>query len=358
MPVRGLTKLRRHQFGRQSAFGSPVAATRAYLKSGVPEVELNWTDPEVDAGSLVEVAAPHREAPDLTAPLDIPQLHYNDIPLLMCGFFGGQVAPTGGGTAKTWTHEPAAVAPLDDLDPFTYEFGDDVEEDWYQLSDGVLESFEITIPAGLGAVTGSESWRFGAVGSTGSTDSPVVGDVPTDLSPEANEAVVYGKDLGIYIADNEAGLAAGQILNAFYGGTMRFSGDVDRKFWANGDQSFDVDEMARATIMVEYEMRLAKTTDIVGTGSESDHWLSDQAVDRYVRFDFLSKVLAQSPSTFHGWTLEGPSRYRTRTEDAEGGNSVVVLTGRAWYDAEDFEGFLRSIVVCTLAEEDLGEAGS
>ena len=92
MPVRGLTRLRRHQFGRQAAFGTPVAATKAYLFSGVPEVELNWTDPEVDAGSLVEVAAPHREAPDLTAPLDIPQLRYNYLPLLMSGFYGGQIA--------------------------------------------------------------------------------------------------------------------------------------------------------------------------------------------------------------------------------------------------------------------------
>ena len=201
MPVsRGLVKLRKHQFGRQSAFGSPVAATKAYLLSGVPEVELNWTDPEVDAGSLVEVAAPHREAPDLTAPLDIPQLRYNYLPHLHSGFFGGQVAPTGGGTAKTWPFNPASVAPLDTADPFTYEFGDDVEEDWYQLSDGILESFEVTIPVGLGACTGNESWRFGSVASTGSTDSPVVGTVPTPLDPVANEAVVYGKDLALYIA--------------------------------------------------------------------------------------------------------------------------------------------------------------
>jgi len=192
MPVRGLTRLRRHQFTLQSAFGTPEAATKAYLFSGVPEVELNWTDPEVDAGSLVEVAAPHREAPDLTAPLDIPQLRYNYVPKLLSGFFGGQIAPTGAGTAQTWTQTPASVAPLDDLDGHTYEFGDDVEEDWFQLNDGVLESFEVTIPVGLGACTGSASWRFGSVNSTGSTDSPVVGTVPTELAPDANETVLYG----------------------------------------------------------------------------------------------------------------------------------------------------------------------
>ncbi len=359
MPVvRGLTKARKHLFGRQAAFGTPVAATKAYLLSGVPEVELNWTDPEVDAGSLVEVAAPHREAPDLTAPLEIPQLRYNYLPKLFSGFFGGQVVPTGGGTAKTWTYIPASVAPLDELDPFTYEFGDDVLEDWYQLTDGVLESFEIEIPVGLGACTGSETWRFGSVASTGSTDSPVVGSVPTDLDPEANEAVVYGKDLSIYIADTEAGLAGGQVLDALYSGTLRFSGDLDLKRYANGSQTFEVSAVARASIMVEYEIRFAKTTDIVGTGSESDHWMSDQAVDRYLRLAWESTVIAQTPSTPYSFDVSSPTRYRTRTEDAEGGNSVVVLTGRAWYDKDDFEAFLKSTIVCTTTEAELGEAGS
>lgn len=355
--VRGLTKLRRHQFARQAAFGTPVAATKAYLHSGVPEHELNWTDPEVDAGSLVTVAAPHREAPDLTVSLETPQLRYNYLPKLFSGFFGGQVTPAGGGTAKTWTFTPAAVAPLDDLDPWTYEFGDDVEEDWFQDFDGVLESFEITVPVGLGACTASESWRFGGFHSTGSTDSPVVGDVPTDLSADANEAVVYGKDLTVYIADTEAGLAAGSILGAFYGGTIRVSGDIDRKFYADGSQTFDVDEMVRASVMVEYEFRWGKTTDIVGTSSESDWWMSDQSVDRYMRLKWLSTVEAQG-GTFYSADISSPTRYRTRTEDAEGGNSVVVLTAQAWYDAVDFEGFLKAIIVNTLTDAELGLAGS
>lgn len=353
MAVRGLTRLRKHQFGRQAAFGTPTDATKAYLLSGVPDVELNWTDPEVDAGSLVTVAAPHREAPDLTADLDIPQLRYNYLPLLFSGFFGGGVEPTGA-TAKTWTYNPASVAPLDDLDGFTYEFGDDVLEDWYQLTDGMLESFEIAIPVGLGACTGSASWRFGEVNSTGSTDSPVVGTVPSDIDPAANEAVVYGKDLSIFIADTQAGLGAGQIMDALYSGTIRFSGDLDLKRYANGSQDYSVSQIARATLEVEYELRLAKTTDIVGTGSESDKWMSDQSVDRYIRLFFESTVDAATSTPF-SFDLSSPTRYYTRTEDAEGGNSVVVLTGHAWYDAVDFAGFLQAIAVTTLGEADLGE---
>ena len=178
MPVQGLTRLRRHLFGRQAAFGTTVAATKAYPFKGVPEVELNWTDPEVDMGSIDPVAAPHREAPALTAPLTDPQLAYDTLPLLLAGFFGGSLEPTGAGTAKTWHFTPASET-IDPIDPFTYEFGDDVLTDWYQFGDGILDSVEFTGPDGLGPVTTSMAWRFGSVRSTGATDAPVVGAVPT-----------------------------------------------------------------------------------------------------------------------------------------------------------------------------------
>ena len=63
MPIQGLVRYRKHQFGRQSVFGTKVAATRAYPFSGTPDVELNWTDPEVDTGSRVITIALHHEAP-------------------------------------------------------------------------------------------------------------------------------------------------------------------------------------------------------------------------------------------------------------------------------------------------------
>src|SRR5678816_1876654 len=126
MPVAGLVKARKHQFGRQEDFGTKVAATRAYPFKGVPSVDLQWTDPDVDVGSIVTTVAPQRGIGAYTAPLTDPRLAYNNLPLVLCAVLGGEVDPTGGGAAKTWTHTPAAVAPLDDPDLFTYEFGDDV----------------------------------------------------------------------------------------------------------------------------------------------------------------------------------------------------------------------------------------
>ena len=151
MPVQGLVRLRKHQLGRQSVLGTKVAATRAYPFKGVPDVELNWTDPDIDEGSIDPVSAPSRMAPTLGAPLTDPQLSYNNLPLLLSAFFGGAVSPTGG-PAYVWSYAPAS-ATVDDPDLFTYQFGDDVLTDWYQLGDGLLEGFELTGPDGLGPIT-------------------------------------------------------------------------------------------------------------------------------------------------------------------------------------------------------------
>ena len=149
MPIQGFVRSRQHNFGRQASLGTKVSAKRAYGFRGVPTPNLNWTDPEVDTGAIVPVVAPFRGIPDLSASLTDPRLAYNSLPLLLAGLFGGGVTPTGSGTAKTWAFAPAAVAPLDDDDVFTYEFGDDVTTDWYQFGDGLLERCEITGPEGV-----------------------------------------------------------------------------------------------------------------------------------------------------------------------------------------------------------------
>lgn len=107
MPIQGFVKQRKWQFGRQQVAGTKVAATRAYPHTGTPSVDLAWTDPEVDVGSRDPVAPPTRGPADLTAGLDSPVLYYNNLTKILCGFFGGGEAPTGGGSAKTWNHEPA-----------------------------------------------------------------------------------------------------------------------------------------------------------------------------------------------------------------------------------------------------------
>jgi hypothetical protein len=358
MPVAGLVRLRKHLFGRQSDHGTKVAATRAYPFRGVPEVELNWTDPEVDEGSLDPVAAPSRGAPDIGAPLTDNSVHYNDLPLKLAAFFGGNVSPTGVGTAQTWLFEPASET-VDELDLFTYEMGDDVLDDWFQLGDGILTDWELTGPEGLGPLTDSMTWKFGSASSTGSTDSPVTGIVPTPaLSVATNDAILYLKDVGIYIASDYANIATSQITDALHSFVLRFSREVDEKRWANADQEFDVDAFATASRAIELECSWAKTDDIVGLGSEADAWFSDDSVTRYVRIEGSSKVLAESPSTYYKVTIDMPMRYYTRSDGESGGNAIVVLTGHAFNEPDTFGGVLKATVVCTLTDAELGTIGS
>jgi hypothetical protein len=357
MAVEGLVRLRKHQFGRQDTFGTKVAATRAYPFSGTPSVDLQWTDPEVDTGSIVTTVAPKRESGEFTASLTDPQLAYNNIPLLMEGVFGGNVNPLGG-AIETWTHEPSAIDPLDDDSDFTYEFGDDRTDDWYQLGDGVLDSVEITGPEGLGALTTSMSWRFGSAASNSSTDSPPSPAVPTaGLSVDTNPALVYLKDMGLYIASTQAGLGAGQIMNALHTFAMTITAEHDDKRFANATQSFDVSDRSRTGYAVELALTLAKTDDTVGTGSETDAWFSDDAVDRFVRLAFTSTKII-SGITPYSWIVEMPLRYYTREEGESSGNAVIVLTGHAWYDPDDFAGFFSSVVKNSLHAADLGSAAS
>ena len=84
MPIQGFVRLRKHQYGRQAAFGTAVAASKVYPFQGVPDVNLNWTDREVDEGSRFRIAAPYRGAPELTASYTDDAVEYNTMPLLLC----------------------------------------------------------------------------------------------------------------------------------------------------------------------------------------------------------------------------------------------------------------------------------
>jgi hypothetical protein len=349
MPIQGFTRLRRHLFGRQSVFGNAEPATRAYPFSGTPDVNLNWTDPEGDFGSIDPIAPPTRGASEPVASLTAPVLNYNDLPLLLSAFFGGSVDPTGGGTAKTWNYSPASLT-ADDFDAFTYEFGDDVTTDWFQLRDGVLNDFEIS-GEDQGALTASMSWAFAHAASTSSTDSPVEGAVPHNLTVDSAAIPIYLKDCSLYIDSVAANLGDTQISDALHAFRLRASQELDKKRFANGSQEFEISGYGRGARSIELELTFAKTSDTVGTGSETDAWFSDEAVDRFVRLEFISPSFAQtagSPDIPYSWVVDLPLRYYTRAEGERGGNTVVVLTGRSFYESVTLDYAIDTVLVNTL----------
>jgi hypothetical protein len=333
--------------------GTKVEAARAYPFTGTPTVDLTWTDPDVDAGSIDPTAPPYRGAGEFTASLDDPSLKYNNLPLHLSAALGENEVPiTGGGGQETWTHKPPSTTAADP-DLFTYQFGDDVLTDWFQLGDGLIETLEISGSREADTpLTATTTWRFGSAASTGSTDSPVTGTVPTaGLTVSTTDTMVYLKDAGIYIASTIAGIAAGQITDALHSFVLRVTNTWDLKRYANGDQLFDIDAYALAERLIELECTWAKTADTVGTGSEADAWFSDTSVNRYVRLLFTSTEDAGTGVPY-SWRVTMPLRYYTRAEGEIGGNSVVVLTGHAFYDPGDFDGVIESIVVNTLGEAD------
>ena len=349
MPVQGFTRLRKQQFGRQASFGTKVAAKRAYPFRGVPDPNLNWTDPDIDVGSVDPVASPIRGIPALTAALTDSGLKYNNIPIIMSAMFGGGVTPTAAATGWRWTHEPASSTLLDEYDAYTYEFGDDVLTDYFQFGDGTLDRLEVTGPEGLAALTTSMTWRFGSVSSTGSTDSPVTGTVPTPgLTVGTSDVVVYLKDASVFIATDFYDLDSSQINDALHSFVLRVNQATDEKRWANGTQTFDVSAFGRGARTIEWELTLAKTAETVGLGSESDAWMSDNVVNRYIKIAFES-VEDAAAATPYSWEISSPIRYFTRADDAVGGNTVIRLTGHSFFDDSDFNGVFRSVAVNTLA---------
>ena len=357
MPVAtaGLVRLRKHQFGRQSAFGTAVAATRAYPFGGVPDVNLNWTDPEGDFGSLDPVSTPTREASDLTAGLSASRVYYNDLPLMLAGIFGDAVTPAGAGTSKTWTFEPASLT-ADDLDLFSYEFGDDKADDWFQLFDGLLESLTFNFPEGLGAVSADMSWRFGSVRYEGATEAALqpTPTVPTaGLSVDADGVPVYLGDAVLSIDSTSAAIGTTAISDALHSGSLAISRELDLKRFANGT-GFDLSGYGPGARIIELSLQFAKTADTVGVGSESDAWFSETAINRFVELEFTSGSVAETgtPDVPYSWLLQMPLRYYTRTDGNIGGNSTVTLMGRAFYHPTFARAF-RSVVVNTLAAASL-----
>ena len=352
MPIQGFTRLRKHQFGRQAAFGTADPATRAYPFSGVPAVNLNWTDPDVDAGSLYPIAPPYRGIADIGASLNAPVVNYNDLPLMLSAIFGGGVTPTGAGTAKTWAYTPGWDS-ADAVDVFTYEFGDDVLTDWFQLRDGILSNLNVTSPEDRGPLSAAMTWVFGGAASTGSTDSPVDGTVPTaGLSVDTGAVPVYAKDTSLYIDSTIGGIGTTKIVDALHTFGINITRELDQKRFVNGLQTDDLDGYGVTGYTIEVTCQFAKTSDTVGTGSEADAWFSDTAVDRFVRFKSISTVNAEA-ATPYSWQVDMPLRYYTRADGEIGGNTTVTLTGRAFVEADTLDGAVATTVVNTLADTGL-----
>ena len=345
MPIQGFTRNRSHQFGLQSALNTPVAATRRIAFRGVPDINPNWTDQDVDTGSIDPVLPAYRVGADITLPLT-GMLDFHHIPMLMAAGIEGGVTPTGA-TAKTWTHTTSSLSATT-LDYFTDEFADDVNnnnsgppEDGMQLYGGVAESLEFGFDESLGPWTVSSTFRFSGVNAH---VTPTSG-----LSVGSNLPLVFGADTALYIDDTSGGIGSTLIADSLHSATVNISNTLDLKRFAQGSNTrFQIDGYGLSGRTITATFRFAKTSQIVAAlSSETVDWLNADPVNRYVSLVTTSENEADTGVPY-SWTQNFSGTWRTRTDSEIGGNSVVELSLTGRYDTGLGYAY-RSTVVNTLA---------
>lgn len=359
MPVQGFTRYRKWQFGYQGSNSSllltPVAATRALPYRGVPDVNPNWTYAEVDQGALHKIQAPYRTGLDATFPLAGP-LAYNDLPYLLTGALEGVSTPTGAGTAKTWTYEPASLSSPDPLGFFTAQFGDDVGDpagetpaDWFQFPGSMLEQLTLEGPQDMGPLQVTANYRAAEARNSGSTDFPATGTVPTPgLTVDPSPVWVYLGDCELFINDTAGAIGTTKITNALHAMTLSVQNELDVKRWANGSNTrFSVQDYGRGEQMLRLELLFAKTAQTVGLLSEADKWNDNDPQSRFVELRFTCPTLAQAGIPY-SFNVKAALRHITRADQEINNNTVVRLAGDIFYDA-GLGYAIRAVVVNTLA---------
>lgn len=327
MPIVGLTRNRNHQFGLQTVINTPVAATRRIAFRGVPDINPNWTEQDdVDTGSIDPALPPYRVGADITMPLSA-SMNYHHIPLLMAAAVRGGVSPTGGGAAKTWTHQSLSLTSTT-LDFFTDEFSDDatpVPEDGMQLYGGVIERLTMGFDETLGPWQIASDWRFSGVNAHKTRTA--------GLTVGSNLPLVFGADTALYIDDTSGGIGGTLIADALHSAEVRIENTLDIKRYAQGSNTrFQISGYGLSARVIGATFRFAKTSAIVGAlNSETVDWLSADPVNRYV------KLLTQSTATAdtgvpYSWDQRFSGTWRVRSDVEIGGNAIVELQLVGRYD--------------------------
>lgn len=344
------TRLRKHQWGYQgsnvSTIRTPVAAVRVIPLRGTPNVEPNLTFDDVDEGSIDPVQAPYFGPLDITETLS-GTTTYNDLPWYLSAAIKSGITSSGGGAAKTWTHQASSLT-ADPLGYITEEFGDGVLTDWYQFFGGVAEEFSVSGDATAPLET-SISMRFAGYNSTGSTDKPVSGTVPTPaLTVDDEPTRVFLADAEVFIDDAYTGIGATKIADALQSLELSVSNGLDLKRPANGSNTrFQIAQYGRGEREITLTATWHKTTQTVGTGSESDDWMANTPTKRFIEVRITSPEIITG-STPYSWSVRLPAFYTTREEGEQDNNTTVILTARAVYDPDLGYAF-RSVVVNSLA---------
>lgn len=333
--VAGLTRLRFNQVGKQSVLGTAVAATRRVPWRGAVVYNPNRTDPDVDVGSIDPIIAPYILNPETSWNPTGP-LTFNDLPIrLSAGLMGG-ISPTGA-TAKTWTYQVASLT-QDAFDYWTNEFGDDTEAtDTIVAFGGLADSLEETMGEDLGPWTLSDNWVFASatLGANGTNSLAV------DTDPE----FVFGGDTAVYMDTVAGSIGITPTPDSIHQSTIRVTNNLDKKRFANGSNTRNqLAGYGRGARQIELVLTVAKTSQWITEAATLD---DTPTPARFFRVSTTSTELAAAANPYK-YNREGAFRLFERADQEIGGNAVIQLTYRAFYDSTLGYAY-KATVVNTLA---------
>ena len=323
MPITALPgniRFRAFQTGPESAFGTAVAATRRHPWRFAPTVNPNWTDPDVDTGTLGHALPPYRKAIDVTGQAS-GNLAFDDIPTLMAALHK-PITPSASGTAITWTDLPAETT-QDYFAPFTAEWGDEVTGDQFQYLDGVLEKLTLTYPEDLGPVQLQADWRFGS--------AVYPHTMTAGLSVDSAPAWVYAADTKLYLDSVAGSIGSTALTNVMHGATVTITQVLDVKRFMNGSNTrFAAQGYGRGLRTTEVSFKFAKASVAL---TEAANFLNASPVDRFLSLKTVSPQLITGSAVAYSNDLRFSGYWFTRSEQTHGNaNSAIELVCHSVYD--------------------------
>lgn len=333
-PIAGFTRFREHQVGSQTSISSNVAATRVLPYRGPITVDPQREVPDVDTGSLDPILAPFSGAKNIEATWD-GKLAFNDAPYLWAGLIKSGVTPTGA-TAKTWTFTAASLT-ADNVQLFVDEWGDDVLTDWINAGGGTIDTLEIGFDDSLGAF----DVNAGLVYANATLGAGPTGALTVDSSP----TWVYGADTEVYVDTTAAGIGGTKWTDTIHSASVNVNNNLDRKRFANGSNTrFNLAGYGRGAREITIELLVAKTTAALNERATLD---DDPVPNRYIELKTTSPVIITG-TTPYSQSVRTPVRLMSAADEEIGGNAVIRLTYRGFYDSVLLYA-IKAVVVNTLA---------
>lgn len=328
----GTQRFRAFQLGKETTFGTPVAATRRFPWSFTPTIDPHWTQPNADTGTLDNALPPYRTGIDLTGQ-SVGPLAFNDAQSLWAGLLKGGVASTGAGAAKTWDFIAASTS-ADPYEIFTAEWGDEVTGDQMQFADGIVERLQLQFPQDLGAIIATADWRFASL---------VYPNTMTGaLSVDPASVWAYAADTRLYIDSVSGSIGISPLVNAMHDATITVTGNNDVKRYANGSNArFNVAGYSRGNRTVETAFTLAKSA---GALSEFAKFLNAAPQERFIVLDTTSADIITG-TTPYTHKVKFAGHWYTRSEQTIGGNTAVSLVCRHMLDTALAGGPIEAVII-------------